>query len=763
MRRWRFEFEDLDLQKKRNLVHEIEEWRAFGINFGREEKTGIIKSYNVSFTFIKEDCDYLRAIVFSRGFSAKIGLNIYLLDSNNGDKELFYTCRLELNKCKIETNSFSCPVYVGDFYSLLDTAWSTEYEILNRIKTPAYWYNGSYYDSLSLPNYDDFDDIYFVGGDYRIERKLKLANNIDLKASDTFMAIELVEQYQDSNFYNTTANEISRVSMSQMFFRSNSRTIAGTIDVNGSYKLALDISNIPAIKDLGDGAVVRGNLTIKEDIYAYSNEPATQMQGAEWAIGDYRLKRTVEETIPRIVVQVIGIVQGNELVFYNESNMSDRIRIQRNYYDMRWIKDNVAWQILYNLSGAGYYLSYYLNFEFDPADSSDFYLLGFKMSDIDVSMSMRLSSYNINQIKNRKIHGIRPNVLFSRLIDKINNKGEYIYDDNGAYVGTTAGRYNVNVDCGVLEQAGADIYLFSDTMAVGGVQEVETSIKTSLDKFLRFCYVALSVKMYCNYDKSANSYNIGFYRLDDFWRNKKILELKKIKNCTLSAYTDIIYSNISVGWNNNEEAILGQNEYVTRNEFATEHKEIDNRVLELQCDYKAGCFDIETIVNTMFNNENTNVNSDNIFVIETYRDNNNNVHNKLYNIYQGNVNIGMNVRFTPMRLLLLHKKEIGCSCHYLTFTLSHRNADIIIENVKENGNVSIADNEQYHQPFLLDVSSAGTLNMLHAIEGNGYGYITCVVGDRKYSGYIAFGADSITINPMNEKESNFSLILKEFL
>ena len=132
MRKWSFEFYDYDLQKATPLKYDVDEWKSFGISFGREEKTSILKSYSAQFTFINEDADYLKNIVKNRNFSARIGLNIYL------ETKLYYQCRLELYECKIDGFSFQCPVYVGGFFALLDNEWNVKRTISNRKEIPAH-------------------------------------------------------------------------------------------------------------------------------------------------------------------------------------------------------------------------------------------------------------------------------------------------------------------------------------------------------------------------------------------------------------------------------------------------------------------------------------------------------------------------------------------------------------------------------------------------------------------------------------------------
>ncbi|MBO7716070.1 MAG: hypothetical protein J6S85_21075, partial [Methanobrevibacter sp.] len=206
--------------------------------------------------------------------------------------------------------------------------------------------------------------------------------------------------------------------------------------------------------------------------------------------------------------------------------------------------------------------------------------------------------------------------------------------------------------------------------------------------------------------------------------------------------------------------IMGQKEYNALSTFKTEHKERPELAMELTHLYKCGCFDIETIVYTMQGNEDTDVNSDNIFALEVNRIGGRfgNV-SKLYPVQYEDINNGLNVGISPKRLLKLHKKEM-VAIRQLNFETSTRDADFEYLSIKENADEDTIGVAKLYAPFTLQVKSAGLIDILNKIESNPFGLITFKIGSRKFSGYLANATECVSINPMNESESEFLLFSK---
>ena len=777
MRKWSFEFYDYDLKVATPLRYDVDEWKSFGISFGREEKTSILKSYNAQFTFINEDADYLKNIVKNRNFSARIGLNIYL------ETKLYYQCRLELYECKIEGFTFQCPVYVGGLFALLDNEWNVKRTISNRKEIPAHTEGNVYYAGVSLPD-ADFEDIKFSGGGYKYEKVLEItedsievsrgvanhtaqfqlqdkANYIPLKNAS---GDEKLKFFQEST-YLSVKNNSQDVTMKQMFVISEARVNAGSIVINGDIgRIRYEISNNDALIWNKEYDV---KLTLNFMLCVYDRY--TTDENAKWKPSEHSLIAVNNVGYPELVSKNYTNIKGKVkydsdtqkyyfIPYYDYNDVNNPlIHFENISFDTSWISNTT--------SKNGYMLALCMSVEMQ------YYYSGITpwrsingsqdlfAEDNNIKVFLTYEDFKINQLS-RKICGIRPSVLFKKMIDNINGKGTR-YDANGNFIGNYSGDYNVNIDLSVLENADAGLMLFSDTMCKGDLNNFAAGMMTSLEDLCKFIYVNMGLKMCCIYDRLTDTYNISFKSMEDIYTSAEVCELDgKTTRVAISATSDLIYSHVVVGYNNLEECIMGQKEYNTKNTFKTEHKERPQLDFELVSLYKGGCFDVETIVYTMQGNEDTDVNSDNIFVLEVSRFGGRiGVLNKVYNVQYKDVNKGLNVGISPKRVLKLHKNELTC-IRQLNYETSMRDADFEYMNVKENADEDTIGVAKLYSPFTLQIKSSGVIDVLNKIESNPFGLITFKIGGRKFSGYLANATECVSINPMNEQESEFLLFSK---
>lgn len=781
MRKWSFKFYDYDLNVTTPLKYDVDEWKSFGISFGREEKTSILKSYSAQFTFINEDADYLKNIVRNRNFAAKIGLNVYL------EGQLYYQCRLELFECRIEGNIFSCPVYVGGFFALLDNEWNVKRNISNRKVVPEHVENGVKYLGASIPD-NDFENIRFNGGGYKYEKLLNITSDkLELSMATGTSAWIRNYQYQCNHkanflpivnnsgdtqlkyFQDTqeaiVLNNSSDITMKNMFFLSQKRANSGSIEINGSFgQVEWEVGNYPlAIDNEYD---IKARITFYLLIY----DNWTQDEGAKWRPSEHSLIAINNVGIAEVRTQQLelkGAIYMNDdgknvMVLFQQgghfpSTANTEFHFENITFDTSWLKNHAG-------GHGGYYLGLCATLEMAYNDNGNWVNLAFDHNfyayESDVKIFMRYDDFKINQAP-RKICGIRPSVLFKKMVENINGKATPKYDAEGNSLGNYAGDYKLNFDLSALESADKEITLFSDKMAKGELELFAGGMMTSLEELCKFIYVLFGLKMCCVYDRLTDTYNITFKSMDDIYTADEVCELDgKTTRVAISATSDLIYSHVKVGCNNLEEAIMGQKEYNALSTFKTEHKERPELAMELTNLYKCGCFDVETIVYTMQGNEDTDVNSDNIFALEVNRIGGRfgNV-SKLYTVQYKDINSGLNVGISPKRVLKLHKKEM-VAIRQLNFESSTRDADFEYLSVKENADEDTIGVAKLYAPFTLQVKSAGLIDVLNKIESNPFGLITFRIGSRKFSGYLANATECVSINPMNESESEFLLFSK---
>ena len=786
MRKWSFKFFDYDLNVATPLKYDVDEWKSFGISFGREEKTSILKSYSAQFTFINEDADYLKNIVKNRNFSARIGLNVYL------EGNLYYQCRLELFECKIEYNTFQCPVYVGGFFALLDNEWNVKRTISNRIVIPEHVENGVKYLSASIPD-NDFENIRFSGGGYKYEKLLNInAEKIELSKGSqvsiwndryqctgkaNFLPIvnnsgdNQLKYFQDTQEA-TILNNNSEITMKNMFFLSQKRINSGSIEINGSFgQVEWEQGN----QNFPQGIDREYQCKAKIIFYLLVYDNWTQDESATWRPAEHSLIAINNIGVAEIASKELDLTGAfymndegkNVMVFFQNgghypSTANTEFHFENITFDTSWLKN-------YSGGHGGYYLGLCASIEVQYLETyfgvNQWTTLALTHNlyayDSDVKIFMRYNDFHINQSA-RKICGIRPSVLFKKMVESINGKATPRYDAEGNSLGNYDGDYKLNFDLSALESADSTLTLFSDKMAKGDLELFEAGMMTSLEELCKFIYVNMGLKMCCIYDRLTDTYNISFKSMTDLYTQDEVCELDgKTTRVSISATADEIYSHIKVGYNNLEEAIMGQKEYNALSTFKTEHKERPELAMELFSLYKGGNFDVETIVYSMQGNEDTDVNSDNIFILEVNRIGGRfgNV-SKLYPVQYGNINKGLNVGISPKRLLKLHKNEM-VSIRQLNFETTTRDADFEYLSIKENTDEDTIGVPKLYSPFTLQVKSAGLIDVLNKIESNPFGLITFKIGGRKYSGYLANVTECVSINPMNEQESEFLLFSKQ--
>lgn len=782
MRKWSFEFYDYDLGIATPLKYDVDEWKSFGVSYGREEKTSILKSYNAQFTFINEDADYLKNIVNNRNFSARIGLNVYL------ENQLYYQCRLELYECKIDGFTFQCPVYVGGFFALLDNEWNVKRTISNRKEIPAHTDGNVYYAGVSLPD-ADFEDIRFSGGSYKYQKLLTInADKIEVSKGtefgvDTYQCnkkanfLPIVNESGDNKlkYFQETQNatiltDSADVSIKQMFFIADNRKNVGNVVINGNFgRVEWEVGN----HNFPSGIDREYQCKVKTIFYLLVYDNWTQDEQAKWKPSSHSLialNNVGYAEIASSESNMTGAIYMNDegknvmVLFQNgghfPSTADTRVHFEGLTFDTTWLKN-------YTQGHGGYYLGLCASVEiqyFEPYFSINSWVKLETTHDInafenDIKVFCNYDNFMINTTA-RKICGIRPSVLFRKMIDNINGKGAK-YDANGNFIGNYSGDYKLNIDLLVLENADAGLMLFSDTMCKGDLNNFAAGMMTSLEDLCKFIYVNMGLKMCCIYDRLTDTYNISFRTMQDCYTQDEVCELDgKTTRVAINANSEEVYSHVVVGYNNLEECIMGQKEYNTKNTFKTEHKERPQLDFELVSLYKGGCFDIETIVYTMQGNEDTDVNSDNIFVLEVSRFGGRiGILNKVYDVLYKDINKGLNVGISPKRVLKLHKKEM-VAIRQLNFETSTRDADFEYLSIKENADEDTIGVQKLYSPFTLQIKSAGLIDVLNKIESNPFGLITFKIGGRKFSGYLANATECVSINPMNEQESEFLLFSK---
>ena len=158
MEKYKFTFTDIANSIDYLLKYEPDGWKSYGVNFGREEKlSNVVKSYTNDWLFIKEDADYLRDIVLTRGTETKIKLTISKLQLDGWAVQ--YEGYVDLTQLSWDVNTCSAPITEGGFFKTLEANWGTEYEIdndslINNFNGNIFSFDARLHSSGALLNYE---------------------------------------------------------------------------------------------------------------------------------------------------------------------------------------------------------------------------------------------------------------------------------------------------------------------------------------------------------------------------------------------------------------------------------------------------------------------------------------------------------------------------------------------------------------------------------------------------------------------------------
>lgn len=755
-----FKFYDLETQTFYTLKNDIDEWQSFGVAYGREkEKTTFVKSYSANFTFIKEDANYLKNIIYTRGFNVRIAIYVYTADMF-GTLTTTYRGFLDLTNAEI-TNVFKCPIYAGGFFNAIDNCWNTFYDL-----------NPKELRVIAGRNFylTKFKNYVFNGGKYYYDELLTLGESHITSLPATGSVVFLPFKQQDNankaiGYFNQNITQ-SLVNLSNdetnincCFVTSKNKRNVGTLHFNLSNVGSLKIYDLQLYLGSNWGQVARIGYRITLTITIYD-----EVQDAAWNFWDNLL---IETDYP-VILNDNPIIQHQDI----KSCTLETEQVGGNVYRNAVIQDVslVGNEFIYPSAIID---SYDFSFLKNPAATKG-YRIGVCIGDIEnltfldvngdevvpgsgANNGMRTPEFTFNENfsiqvinenyelnRNKYINGINADELFRELINKINT-------DN----------YNISIDTSTLTTITDSAIFFSDIGLLGSTSHlyennIEPRIKTSLQDFLDTMYKVYGLQMYCRYDIALNKYFISFVELANTMQNTKIDTLTNITSVTLTPYRDALATEVHVGYDVSENAIFGRFEFNCKNTFKTTNKELEQIIKDLVSKYSAAVFDIETYIYTMNGNFADSQGNGKVFIIEMGE-----TTNHLYTINDYKITQTINIHLRPSSNLSRHYKELAGMTYFnrvLTFISSTMNGEFTYGGRAEKDDITILESP-YYMPFEATIEVPAVTDLIQKIDANPLGYFEFTYNDKIYRGYIAEGTESLTINPMNEQSSVLRLLL----
>lgn len=748
MEKYKFTFTDIANSIDYLLKYEPDGWKSYGVNFGREEKlSNVVKSYTNDWLFIKEDADYLRNIVLTRGTETKIKLTISKLQLNGWAVQ--YEGYVDLTQLSWDVNTCSAPITEGGFFKTLEANWGTEYEIdndslINNFNGNIFSFDARLHSNGSLLNYevpiDPEDFTKYVSFSLGAIVDKNINENVLFNAS---IPAGFYTEIVDGTFVRATINEPT-AHLLKINRGSIMRKLKINVDINISATLQVrsnvtdnEINDYDYVYSLNFCSVDIDDMNTHGEAYT-----TALFQNSAGNTQLYRSPafRTLDSTIP-----IEFNIQDFEILTY-ETN--------KYYYLLITLMAEVPGQ-----------LTHVNNITIDDIHKYN----------VEITADAQLNSQRI--ISCTTVKDVFRSLFSSNNLNKEN--------------------YNLNFVDGILDTEAVDDVLSSDlglrgfeiqTINGGRYSMPTGAIVTSLEKYLQFLYIVYNIQLSVNYDKLLNIYNIQLAKFEDFYNNlANIATFDSFNKLNFTINRDILYTGVTVGFDDSEDALNGKRDINRRLRYSKAPTREEN-ILELVSPYNGAARTIETyIYDNYLNFDDTTEKDSNVYLLNVkfkLIDPNTNV--KLYELNRVDFNNVVypfwwvesgslypenewNLKFTPNQIILNHFRELSsyfalesdkllqCRTRGNNFIIRKYTGDGEYTEWGEDANIML-NGTPIFLPILATFEAPSTSSLIADIYSNAQGYFSLTNG---LKGFISKGANSVVVNPMAQKANEFTLIVYE--
>jgi hypothetical protein len=326
-------------------------------------------------------------------------------------------------------------------------------------------------------------------------------------------------------------------------------------------------------------------------------------------------------------------------------------------------------------------------------------------------------------------------------------------------------------------------------------------LSTSLEKFLEYCYSIYNYRLGVDYDMENDRYKVYLAHHDNMFSTNAIENLgDKINDFSMRLWREKLYTRIKIGHEIDEDTVNKEREFNCMFEFGTPNTEIEENTLEIICPYIAYSRGVEEYLIEHYLSDKDG-DSGKVFLIHGKGNGLDEFNNSEKYILNRNVIViggslfpsyEWNVRYSPKRMLMAHKKELNGyfafeSGKVIAFKSADYNGDLrssppisILVPVGNTSLIGYGISNQLNQgviiekedmtiteernflPLIVTVSGMGKEGLIRKIENNRLGFLVFEYGDRTYKGYLAYDTDAVSINPMNEQQCEFKILLSEY-
>ena len=695
-----------------------------GVKFGKETADkGVIKSYSVDFQFNLNDASYIRNILLTKGFNSQIRLDIYSNDFIKGET-IEYSAYMDLSTVTLYPNYLTVSTKQGGFITFLDNMMNVERTFSNNSGFKNIIYNGNKYtfdvDFYGRKTYNPAVSLLEEDSTLMILPMTLFENNNNLEDLRIIVNNLELDVKEDSKLVNE--NCFIQIPEQKYLQKINFNFNIDSFSVKYNSGVGSPVSFIPQTADIKFECKLKAYSNFKDE-WLYNDDSALFTDTFTIYNRFITTSHTVGVDQYGVIVDMISgrCINRNEN-YYFSSDIINRISGSSSQnlkiiltLKIKYIQVNPPSSMPQTLS------QYITNVGSD--------LTGLVVT-TDVAAKCSFKDYQL--VPNKLINAWKLSDLYMKFFE------------------VSRSTYNVTFNIDAIKPF--NYYLTSASELCG-----DTAITTTFEKLLQFIYLVTGYRHIVN--EIDGNYYCYFEKYENGFKNDEIAQIDNLSEVIIETEPDKIFTDIEVGWANEDSGIFKTYEYNTINKFRTGYSNFESNVFSLLSDYSASITDLETIAyNSGFNDKKND--KDKIFVIECYPAQEDGYLRNVQYANTGVMTLCGNVAFTPKRLLMLHKYELSDLLYFenkINFSSSNGLADIQLNGIRENDPVTFTD--QIMQPFILTFDGV-LFQSVKKIDANKYGYFRFLYKGNYIQGYLSEGTESVSV-ANNDNLSKFRLIVKK--
>lgn len=780
--RYLYRLKDPITNAHRDCEYEPEGWGEYGVTFGRETGiSNVVKGYVSSWKFVKSDARWLRKRLLAHGPNRRLVLSVYDLNIDMcTDMRLIYEGDIDLTQAAWDDSTFSAPTSEGGFFKALENCWD------RKVETPLTSYvqiNGAVFgESSDIGDLGDMNGYVSNGGEtsllFIVPTNIKNNSRMNEHFLNDVELAKVMPVYPNSVYVSSTLDALTSMSAGHSFFYSNVQRIEKLrIDYNiqmhcqvnhlgwgGNHDRLicfhrLSIYGIPKVKvdnsvnnvylryevdTMGDASVQPSDRQYYREIQVCREDVENQKKNSKGIYCDYNPKFSGSFTIVNMDTGVDG-----GMYFFLVAEV------------------HLGYAAGAVLTPSGVNTTPNTNMRQVTTDTSS---VKFSVYRNDTS-----ASYDMVINQNRIVSAVKSTEVFRTLMRSV-----------------AGNRYNIDLDMSEFDRlAYNDLLTCGDGLRRspvrlrGGLSSVHGAIVTSLGDFLKYAYAVYGLTMGVRI--VGNRYNVFLAPYELMYeRNTTIGRITEYAGLGFELERGLLYTRIRIGYENDSEMYDGKNEYNCEQTWRTPNYEIEENEIDMVSSYSASSKSIETYTFENYDEpSSTTIKDTDVYIIcgvkiglyaaGTQYEGDLYILDKSYEAIGGvdYPKSQWNLKYTPKRMLASHRVELNSyfaldegsqivfdTCDYNCTLISqepmvHGLSPVVI---REGSPLQIGSNRVF-VPILAKFNAKADRAWIHAIESNRLGVIKFNYNGVDVRGYIADGAESVSINPIRPSASEFTLLL----